>query len=265
MFTRHAEAYRDRLAGAFARGEAAGRERVLELLRARPGQRALDLGCGPGVLTLPLAAAVGERGLVAAVDIAEGMVGLVRPAAPARVAVLRMDMQRLGFRDGAFDAVAAGHSLQFCPNLAAALSEAWRVLVGGGGFAASLPAGGAASPATRLLDEVFARRLPRPYELPDGHETREIVRDRDRLRAAVAGAGFRGARVEVVEEVTSYPGPAELVDETMRWWTCAWRLEAVSPATRERLRAETLDVLYERLGTGPLEVPGASWVVSAVR
>ena len=37
----------------------------------RPGQKLLDLGCGPGFATVDLAQRVGPRGQVVAVDIAE--------------------------------------------------------------------------------------------------------------------------------------------------------------------------------------------------
>jgi ubiquinone/menaquinone biosynthesis C-methylase UbiE len=265
VFDRHAAAYRDRLAAAAGRGEARGRARVVELLRPRPRDRVLDLGCGPGVLTLPLADAVGERGLVAGVDLSDRMLALAREAAPPQVALARMDMERLGFRDGVFDAVACGHALQFCTDLAAALSESRRVLVSRGRFAASLPASAITGPASRLLDEVFARRLPRPLELADGRGTREAVRDQHHLRAAMDAAGFRLVAIERVDEIASYRDPVELVEQTLRWWSCAWRLEAVSAATREQVRAEALDVLYERVGEGPLELPGATWVLSAIR
>jgi len=260
VFDRHAGAYRDRLANAVERGEARGRARVVELLSPAPGERVVDLGCGPGVLAVPLAHAVGETGLVVAVDLAVRMLALTRAAAP-QASVARMDMERLGLADGFFDAAACGHALQFCPDLDLALSEARRVLRPGGRFAASLPASGAPGLAARLLDEVF-ERLPRAPEPADASDTRQTVRDPDRLEAALAAAGFREVGLERVEERAAYAGPAHLVDTTLRWWSCAWRLEGVPEATRESIRAEAVAVLAARLGTGPLELEGATWVLA---
>jgi SAM-dependent methyltransferase len=47
-------------------------------LDLRPGMRALDFGCGPGRLTIPIAERVGGAGSVVAVDIQEGMLDRVR-------------------------------------------------------------------------------------------------------------------------------------------------------------------------------------------
>jgi len=46
-----------------------------------PGDTALDLGCGPGFFTLPLAEMVGDAGTVIAVDLQEAMLDKVRAAA----------------------------------------------------------------------------------------------------------------------------------------------------------------------------------------
>jgi 2-polyprenyl-3-methyl-5-hydroxy-6-metoxy-1,4-benzoquinol methylase len=49
----------------------AQRDKVLALLAPQAGERALDIGCGPGLTTLSLAQAVGVAGSVLGVDIAD--------------------------------------------------------------------------------------------------------------------------------------------------------------------------------------------------
>jgi ubiquinone/menaquinone biosynthesis C-methylase UbiE len=46
---------------------------IIQHLDLQPGMNALDFGCGPGRLTIPMAKKVGERGKVTAVDIQAGM------------------------------------------------------------------------------------------------------------------------------------------------------------------------------------------------
>jgi ubiquinone/menaquinone biosynthesis C-methylase UbiE len=56
---------------------------VVSHLDLEPGMSVLDLGCGPGRLTLPIARAVGPTGQVIAADIQEGMLERVRKKAQA--------------------------------------------------------------------------------------------------------------------------------------------------------------------------------------
>jgi ubiquinone/menaquinone biosynthesis C-methylase UbiE len=53
-------------------------ERVLALVDVTAGERVLDIRCGPGVFSVPLARAVGPTGHVYAVDLREEMVEACR-------------------------------------------------------------------------------------------------------------------------------------------------------------------------------------------
>jgi len=50
-----------------------GRGRAIDALNLGPGMRVADIGCGPGLLTLPIARAVGLDGEVVALDLQQAM------------------------------------------------------------------------------------------------------------------------------------------------------------------------------------------------
>lgn len=114
-----------------------GAQLAAGLMRAagiRRGQRALDVGCGPGPLTAALAAALGVEN-VAAVDPSEPFVEACRarvPGADVRVGVA----ERLPFADRSFDAVLAQLVVQLMDDRDAGLREMARVARPGGIVAA---------------------------------------------------------------------------------------------------------------------------------
>src|SRR5207248_944950 len=124
MFSRHAGAYRAR----HQQIVSLGRLRAIELMGPRPGERVLDLACGPGNTTRHL---VDRRARVIGVDIAPGMLELARMDVPEAVFV-RGDLEQLPLREVSCDAAFCGHGLQFVPDLLQALREARRVLRPGG-------------------------------------------------------------------------------------------------------------------------------------
>lgn len=56
---------------------------IIERLRLQPGMAVLDVGCGPGRLTIPIAEKVGQLGQVVAMDIQPGMLQRVQEKARA--------------------------------------------------------------------------------------------------------------------------------------------------------------------------------------
>ena len=263
VFSRHAAAYQRRLDEIMARGEASGRQRVLELLDAKPGMRVLDLACGPGTLSKPLAMSVTPGGEVVGVDLAPGMIELARARGISNARFEVMDIERLSFPDASFDAAACGHGLQFVPDLTRALREAHRVLLPGSRFAASVPVQGGTRRPWDALDEVVNRWLPPAPVAVDQSATRAAVNDAMAFRDAVPGAGFSSADVQLVEEKVVWQSAEQLVDRCMSWWDLASRVDAL-PAGRRQAFVDDAVASVRRDHPGRIETFGRNHVVLAI-
>jgi SAM-dependent methyltransferase len=105
---------------------------ALEMLAISPGDRVLDVACGPGNFTRDFARAAGD-GLVVGVDASRTMLDVaVRDADAANVAYVRGDACDLPFRDAGFDAVCCFAALYLIEEPMRALGEIARVLAPGG-------------------------------------------------------------------------------------------------------------------------------------
>lgn len=100
----------------------------------RQGQRALDVGCGPGALTAELVERLGA-GAVCAIDSSGSFVAAARDRFPG-VDVRSGDAERLPFPDDAFDVTLAQLVVHLMADPVAGLAEMARVTRPGGVVAA---------------------------------------------------------------------------------------------------------------------------------
>ncbi|MEU1377384.1 methyltransferase domain-containing protein [Streptomyces triculaminicus] len=129
------------------------KQRLLELLRARPGQRFLDVGAGTGDAAGKLSATIGVD--VVACDLAKVMCAEMRKNGPRQVAVA--DVHRLPFRDAAFDGVWADRVLQHVEDPGHALGEMVWVIRPGGRIVVFDPDSG--TQALNIEDQRLAARV----------------------------------------------------------------------------------------------------------
>lgn len=105
---------------------------ALEMLSIDPGDRVLDVACGPGNFTRDFARAASE-GIVVGIDASASMLDVaVRDTDQANVAYLRGDACALPFRDGSFNAICCFAALYLIEEPMRALAEITRVLAPGG-------------------------------------------------------------------------------------------------------------------------------------
>ena len=105
-----------------------------EVLAAQPGERILDIGSGPGLLALELAAAVGPDGAVSGLDPSDAMLAIAarRQSPDVPVEFARGDANTLPYEDGSFDAAVSTQVYEYVADMDGALAEAYRVLKPGG-------------------------------------------------------------------------------------------------------------------------------------
>ncbi len=102
---------------------------ALARLRVLPGEKVLDLGCGPGDGAVRLL----EKNAVAiGLDYSQGMLDTAKKEPKLRGRLTRGDAGRLPFRDASFDKIVCTNSFHHYPDHVASLKEMRRVLRPGG-------------------------------------------------------------------------------------------------------------------------------------
>jgi ubiquinone/menaquinone biosynthesis C-methylase UbiE len=134
-------------------------------LDPRPGERALDLGCGRGAALLPIARAVGPTGAAVGGDLSPVMVAeataLAAEEGLGQVEVLVVDAQEpepAGLGTEPYDLLSASLVLFFLPDPGGAVAR-WRELTRPGGRV-GVSTFGPPDPTWRRIDALFEPYLP---------------------------------------------------------------------------------------------------------
>jgi SAM-dependent methyltransferase len=243
-----AEAYA-RFMGRFS--EPLGAE-LTALIGPTRGQRALDVGCGPGALTAQLVSRLGADA-VSAIDPSGSFVAAALARFPA-LDVRQGSAERLPYPDREFDLTLAQLVVHFMTDPAAGLSEMARVTKPGGVVAACVwDYGGERSPLS-----AFWRAA---------HDLDPDVRDE---------AGLPGARAGDLVTLVEQAGLGEVAGATLTvqvpcpsfddWWDpftlgvgpAGAYVAGLDEARREQLRQRC----RELLPAGPFDIEASAWAAT---
>ena len=249
-----ADAY-DRHIGRYGPSLAAG---LIAEAGVAPGDRALDVGCGPGALTAALASALGAEA-VAAVDPSAPFVEACRarvPGADVRLAAA----EALPFAAGRFDAVLSQLVVNFMADAPAGAREVARVARPGAVVAACV---WDYADGMTLLRRFWDAALAVDPDGAPAHDEGRVMRfcSPPDLEALWRGAGLDDVRSGALEATASYESYAALwapLEEGIA--PSGAYAAALDPPRRAALREE----LRRRLGAGdaPFTLAARAWVVT---
>lgn len=116
---------------------APAQQALIEMAAAQLGETVLDLACGTGLVTFPLAEQVGSTGTIIATDLSDAMIGQIQSETTARgltqVSAFRANAEDLNaIEDASCDLVTCALGLMYCPDPIKAMRESARVLRSGG-------------------------------------------------------------------------------------------------------------------------------------
>ena len=239
------EAY-DRFMGRYSRPLASA---FADWLGVSPGQRAVDVGCGPGALTAVLADRLGPDH-VAAVDPSEPFVAACRQRLPG-VDVHRGTAESLPFADDSFDVAAACLVVHFMSDPAAGVGEMARVTRGDGWVGATVwDLAGSRAPMWPLWQAV-AEVAP---EHPD--ESDFQGGSRESLVGILGAAGLRDVESVELPVTVTHPSFEEWWEPYLHGVGPAGEAVAAMDAERRTRLEETLRL---NLGAAPFDLTAVAY------
>jgi SAM-dependent methyltransferase len=248
---------------------------VNDLLLARSGlaagEKVLEIGCGTGAFTMPLAGAVGERGEVLGADISAAMLA----EAHKRLAEIRLrnvtlveaDAQTHEFAPGYFDLATSRFGVMFFADPAAAFANLLRALRPGGRLCFACWGSLEENRHWLVPYEVVLRHLGAPAPKPPRAPGPMAFADSDYVRSFVGAAGF--AQIEIHRETPGIiaANPQEEAEHACIMGPSGRLIDEKQPdeATRQRIRAEIEEAFAAALRGGNTRLPSTVLLVTAHR
>ncbi len=185
-------------------------EDLVDRAQPAPGEAALDIACGTGVVARLAAKTIGE-GQVAGLDLNPGMLAVARsvPSEGAPITWIEGSALELPFPLDSFDLVLCQLGLQFFPDQQQGLREMRRVLRRSGRLALSVYSPIERTPGAHAfvlaLDEVLGADASR---IKRGEHS---FTDPAQLENLLKGAGFESVSVQKVEQTIAFPSVLDYV------------------------------------------------------
>jgi SAM-dependent methyltransferase len=244
---------------------------LLACLRLAGGEHVLEIGCGTGAVTLPLAQAVGAQGRVVAVDISEPMLEAARQRIGAsgmhNVTLLPGDAQVLAFEQAAFDVATSRMGVMFFADPVAAFRNIASALKPGARLVFACWAPLAENRHWLISYDIALRHLAQPAPSTDHQAGPLAFADPEYIRRVLAASGFADITVERAHPTIIGGNPEEEARQALMMGPTARLIDAKKPddATRQVIADEIAAAFAAEASAGPIRLPATIFLVTARR
>ena len=235
------------------------------------GESVLEIGCGTGAVTLPVAAAVGEQGRVVAVDISEPMLSAARQRVGEpglRNVTLHLgDAQVIALEGAAFDIATSRMGVMFFADPAAAFRNIGGAFKSAGRLVFACWAPLAENRHWLISYDIALRHLGPPAQSPDHEPSPLAFADPEFVRGVLAAAGFVGITVDRAHPTIIGGSPEEEARQALAMGPTARLIEEKKPteATRHVIAREIEAAFAAEAADGPIRLPATIFLVTARR
>jgi SAM-dependent methyltransferase len=244
---------------------------LLDCLRLRGGERVLEIGCGTGAVTVPLARAVGERGRVVAVDIAEPMLEAARRSIGEsglhNIELRSGDAQVMALEPAAFDVATSRMGVMFFADPVAAFRNIGSAIKPGGRLVFACWAPIAENRHWLISYDVAVRHLGPPAPVSAREAGPLAFGDPDYVRRVLSASGFTAIAVERAHPTIVCGSAEEESRQALMMGPTARLIEAKKPdeKIRQMIAREITDAFAGEAAAGPIRLPATIFLVTAQR
>ncbi|HME24198.1 MAG TPA: methyltransferase domain-containing protein [Acetobacteraceae bacterium] len=242
---------------------------LLDHLRLTGGESVLEIGCGTGAVTLPLATAVGERGRVIAVDISDPMLGVARQriaeSGMHNVTLLQGDAQVFAFEPATFDIATSRMGVMFFADPVAAFRNIAGALKPGGRLVFACWAPLAENRHWLISYDIAVRHLGSPAPSTNPEPGPLAFGNPDYIRGILTAAGFADIAVERAHPTITGGSPEEEARQALMMGPTARLIEAKQPpeTVRKVIAEEIAAAFAAAASAGPIRLPATIFLVTS--
>lgn len=243
---------------------------LLEVAAPKPGEHALDIGCGCGATTLELARQVGREGRVMGIDISGPMVARARD----RAGMLGLspvfevaDASSYPFEPGSFDLLMSRFGVMFFDNPPSAFANLRRGMKPGARLAFICWRALGENDWVKVPLAAALAHVQPPAPTPPGTPGPFAFADRSHVLSILERAGFSSIAIEPFDAPMAIGTPEGGIEEALTQSIEIGPIARLIADAPEDVRARARDAVREALlkhrTESGIALGGAAWIVTA--